>query len=178
MKNQTTKKLVLSGLFLAIAYLLPFLTGQIPEVGSMLLPMHLPVLICGFVCGWPYGLAVGFVAPLLRSMVLGMPPPFPVAVAMAFEMAAYGALTGIFYHKFPKKIPFLYADLLIAMVGGRIVWGVTMVICMGIKGGAFTWAAFLSGAVLTAIPGIVLQLVLVPLIVVALQKAKLIPGGK
>ena len=123
MKNPSTKKLVLAALFLALAYLLPFLTGQIPEIGSMLLPMHLPVLICGFVCGWPYGLAVGFIAPLLRSFTLGMPPFFPTAVAMAFELAAYGAITGICYKKLPKKPLFLYVDLLAAMIGGRIVWG-------------------------------------------------------
>ncbi len=106
MKNPSTKKLVLAALFLALAYLLPFLTGRIPEIGSMLLPMHLPVLICGFVCGWPYGLAVGFVAPLLRSFTLGMPPFFPTAVAMAFELAAYGAITGICYKKLPKETAF------------------------------------------------------------------------
>ena len=142
MKKQSTKKLVLAALFLALAYLLPFLTGQIPEIGSMLLPMHLPVLICGFVCGWPYGLAVGFAAPLLRSFTLGMPPPFPTAVAMAFELAAYGVITGICYKKLPKKPLFLYVDLLAAMIGGRIVWGAAMMICLGIKGGAFTWSAF------------------------------------
>ena len=178
MKKQSTKKQVLPALFLALAYLLPFLTGQIPEIGSMLLPMHLPVLICGFVCGWPYGLAVGFAAPLLRSFTLGMPPPFPTAVAMAFELAAYGVITGICYKKLPKKTLFLYVDLLAAMIGGRIVWGAAMMICLGIKGGAFTWSAFLSGSVLSAIPGIVLQLILVPIIVAVLQKAKLIPDDQ
>ena len=178
MKNQSTKKLVLAALFLALAYLLPFLTGQIPEIGSMLLPMHLPVLICGFVCGWPYGLAVGFAAPLLRSFTLGMPPPFPTAAAMAFELAAYGVITGICYKKLPNKPLFLYVDLLAAMIGGRIVWGAAMMICLGIKGGAFTLSAFLSGSVLSAIPGIVLQLILVPIIVAVLQKAKLIPDDQ
>lgn len=92
------------------------------------------------------GLAVGFAAPLLRSFTLGMPPPFPTAVAMAFELAAYGVITGICYKKLPKKPLFLYVDLLAAMIGGRIVWGAAMMICLGIKGGAFTWSAFLSGS--------------------------------
>ncbi|MFQ6976237.1 MAG: ECF transporter S component [Oscillibacter sp.] len=67
------RKLTYSALFLALAMVLPFLTGQIPEIGSMLCPMHLPALLCGFMCGWPWGLAVGFISPLLRSMS-GMPP--------------------------------------------------------------------------------------------------------
>ncbi len=84
------KKLVLSGVFLALALLLPFVTGQIPQIGAALAPMHIPVLLCGFVCGWPFGLVVGFVAPLLRFMLFGMPPIFPTGIAMAFELAAYG----------------------------------------------------------------------------------------
>ena len=81
-KRVSVIELVLGALFLALALVLPFLTGQIPEIGSMLCPMHLPVLICGFVCGWPWGLAVGFIAPLLRSLTLGMPPLFPTAICM------------------------------------------------------------------------------------------------
>ena len=80
-------KLVLSGLFLALAFVLPFLTGQVPEIGNMLCPMHIPVLLCGFICGWPYGLLIGFLSPLLRSLILGMPPMFPKAVCMALELA-------------------------------------------------------------------------------------------
>ena len=87
------RKLTYSALYLAIALVLPFLTGQIPEIGSMLCPMHIPALLCGFVCGWPWGLAVGFVSPLLRSLLFGMPTAY-TAVAMAFELAAYGAVSG------------------------------------------------------------------------------------
>ena len=92
--------LTLAALFLALGLVLPFLTGQIPEIGGMLLPMHIPVLICGFVCGWKYGLVVGFITPLLRMMLFGM-PPLATAVGMAFELATYGAVTGIVYHKLP-----------------------------------------------------------------------------
>ena len=82
-------KMVLSAAFLALAYVMPFLTGQVPEIGSMLCPLHIPVLLCGFICGWPWGLAVGFIAPLLRSFMLGMPPLFPKALCMAFELAEH-----------------------------------------------------------------------------------------
>ena len=104
MKKVLTKNLTLSGLFLALALLLPFVTGQIPSIGSKLLPMHIPILICGFVCGWQYGLIVGLIAPVFRSMIFGMPPMFPTAVAMTFELAAYGCLAGILYKLFPKKM--------------------------------------------------------------------------
>ena len=95
-------RLVLAALFLALGMILPFFTAQIPEIGSMLLPMHIPVLVCGFVCGWKYGLIVGLLTPLLRSMTFSMPPLFPSATAMAFEMAAYGAICGLMYERLPR----------------------------------------------------------------------------
>ena len=150
------------------------LTGQIPQIGSMLLPMHIPVLLCGLVCGWQYGAAVGFVAPLLRSVLFGMPPMFPVAISMAFELATYGAVAGWMYKKVRHTLPMMYAALVTAMVAGRLVWGAVRFVLAGLSGSAFPFSAFLSGALLTAIPGIIAQLILIPLILTALQKANFI----
>lgn len=174
MKNNKILKMVLAALFLAIAYVLPFFTGQIPEVGAMLCPMHIPVLLCGFICGWNWGLLVGLIAPLLRSVALGMPPMFPTAICMAFELATYGAIAGIMHKKLSSKKWYIYISLIIAMIAGRIVWGGAMYICMGIKGGAFTLGAFFAGAITNAIPGIIVQLVLIPIIVIMLEKAKVL----
>ena len=170
MRNTHIKKLILAALFLAMALVLPFLTGQIPEVGSMLCPMHIPALLCGFFCGWPWGLMVGFVAPLLRSVTFGMPPMFPVAICMAFELATYGAVAGALYQKLPKKKSGIYAALLVAMVVGRLVWGAAQFVCMGLDPAAFGFAAFWAGAVTSAIPGIIVQIILIPLLVMALEK--------
>lgn len=175
MKNRNAiLKLVFAAMFLALSFVLPFLTGQIPEIGSMLCPMHIPVLLCGFICGWPWGLVVGLIAPLLRSLTLGMPPLFPTAVCMAFELAAYGAASGIMHRLLPKKKVSVYCSLLTAMIIGRIVWGCAMYIFMGINGGAFTFAAFIAGAFTNAIPGIIVQIVLIPVIVMLLENPKII----
>ncbi len=163
-------KMILAALFLALAYLLPFVTGQIPEVGKMLCPMHIPVLLCGFICGPFWGAAVGVVAPLLRSLTLGVPLFFPSAVCMALELAAYGALTGLLHRLLPRKKRYIYPSLLLSMVGGRLIWGAAMFVCMGLSGKAFGFTAFLAGAVTGALPGIALQLVLVPAIVLALER--------
>ena len=168
-------KMVLSALFLAMAYVLPFVTGQIPEIGSMLCPMHLPVLLCGFFCGPAWGAVVGFIAPIFRSMLTGgFPPMFPTAVCMAFELAAYGSVAGIMHKLLPRKKLFVYCSLIVAMVAGRLVWGVAMFVFLGISGGAFTFAAFLAGAVTNAVPGIILQIVLVPIIVILLDNTKIL----
>ena len=174
MKNRNTIfKMVFASMFLALSYVLPFLTGQIPEIGAMLCPMHIPVLLCGFICGGPWGLAVGFIAPLLRSFILGMPTLFPKAVCMAFELAAYGAVAGVMHKILPRKKVSIYGSLLIAMIAGRIVWGCAMFICTGISGGGFTFAAFIAGAFTNAIPGIAVQIILIPLLVMALENPKI-----
>ena len=165
--------MILSAAFLALAYIMPFLTGQIPEIGAMLCPLHIPVLLCGFICGWPWGLAVGFIAPLFRSLTLGMPPFFPKALCMAFEIAAYGAISGLMHRILPRRKPYIYVSLLTAMIIGRLVWGIAMFLCLGLSGGSFTFAAFLAGAVTNAIPGIILQIVLIPVLVMVLGKTKI-----
>lgn len=157
-------------MFLALAFVLPFITGQIPQIGAMLCPMHIPVLLCGFFCGAPWGLAVGILAPIFRSVIFGMPPMFPTALCMAFELAAYGLVSGFLYRRLPRSRGSVYASLIAAMVIGRVVWGLVMFVCMGIKGSAFGISAFIAGAVTGAIPGIILQLVLIPVLVIALQK--------
>ena len=169
------KKLVLSGLFLALALVLPFFTGQIPQIGEMLCPMHLPVILCGFVCGGGWGAAVGFVAPLLRYLLFQMPPIYPTGLAMSFEMAVYGFVCGWLYLRLSGHKWRIYPALISAMVLGRVVWGIVRLILAGLSAQSFTMAAFISGALLTAIPGILLQLVLVPLLVTALERAKVMP---
>lgn len=170
-RSAQVQNLALAALFMAAGLVLPFLTGQIAQIGSMLLPMHLPVLLCGLVCGWQYGALVGAVLPLLRYLLFGMPPVFPTGVAMCFELAAYGFLAGWLYaHSRWKCVKALYACLIPAMIGGRLVWGVVEVVLLGLTGSAFTWSAFLAGAVLNAVPGIILQLVFIPAFMFALDR--------
>lgn len=169
------KNLSLSAMFLALGLVLPFLTMQIPAIGKMLLPMHIPVLLCGLICGWKWGLIVGLIVPLLRSTMFGMPIMYPAAIAMAAELATYGAISGYIYHNMKYQcIPGVYKSLVAAMIAGRVVWGAAMMIILGVKGGAFTWGAFMTGAIIEAVPGIILQLILIPLIMVVLNNAGLI----
>lgn len=176
MKNNPIKNMILSAMFLAIGLVLPFLTGQLQQFGNMLLPMHIPVFLCGLICSWKYGLAIGFIMPVMRSLIFHMPVLYPNAVAMAFELATYGFVAGYLYSRNKYKcIKALYKCLLISMIAGRIVWGVAEVILLGAGGDTFTVSAFIAGALAKAVPGIILQLVLIPAIMVALGKAKLVP---
>ena len=176
MKNKKLQNLVLSAMFLGVGLVLPFFTGQIPQIGNMLLPMHLPVILCGFICGWKYGFVVGAVTPVLRSAVFGMPPMYPTAIAMAFELAAYGFLVGFLFRNARWQcLKSLYRCLIISMLGGRVVWGIVMTVILGLGENGFTLTAFLTGAFLNAIPGIIVQLVLVPAIMLALNKTHLVP---
>ena len=168
------KTMVLAAMLLAVGIVLPFFTGQIPQIGNMLLPMHLPVLVCGLICGWQYGGIVGFILPLLRY-VLFTTPPMPNGIAMAFELAAYGAIVGFLYNRSRWQcIVSLYRSLIIAMIGGRIVWGAVRVVMLGVMGNAFSWKMFMAGAFLNAIPGIILQLIFIPALMLVLNRTGLV----
>ena len=173
MHRNQIRRLTLTAMFIALGYLLPFLTGQIPQFGAMLSPMHIPALLCGFVCGWQYGLVAGAIMPLLRSATLGMPYIFPNAVAMAFELAAYGCAAGLLYRALPKHIAFVYVALVLSMLIGRAVWGLASAVLMMGTENAFTTQAFLAGAFINAWPGIVLHILVIPPVVLGLRRAKL-----
>lgn len=173
-KNPDLMRLVLAGLMLALCMVLPFLTGQIPQIGSMLLPMHLPVLLAGYLCGPVWAAGVGFVAPFLRFALFGMPHIYPVGMSMAVEMAVYGLVVGLLWAKGKHSVGGVYLSLVPAMIAGRLAWGAVQFVLAGLSGSAFPFSAFLSGAVLSAVPGIVLQLVLIPILVEALRRAGVI----
>lgn len=163
MKRTSIQRLTLSAMLLALGLVLPFLTGQLPQVGGMLLPLHLPAFLCGLWCGWPWGLAVGFLLPLVRSLLFGMPPMVPTALAMAFELAAYGGVAGAVYGRLPRRLGSVYIALISAMLIGRGIWGLAALgVYALLTENAFTLAAFWAGAFVKAWPGIAVQLAVIP----------------
>lgn len=173
MKNQYVKRLCLAAMFLAIGLVLPFFTGQIKEIGDSLLPMHLPVMLCGLMCGWGYGATVGLALPFLRSVSFGMPPLYPNAVWMALELATYGLVIGLLYFRRKRfSRAYLFLCLAISMLSGRIVWGVAKAVLLGVAGKPFGLEAFLVGGFADAVPGIIVQLILIPFIIELLEHRK------
>lgn len=161
-----SQKNVLSAMFLALGMLLPFLTGQIKEIGDTLLPMHFVVMLCGIICGWKYGFIVGIVLPFLRSVTVGMPPIYPNAVWMSTELATYGFVIGFFYFTFYKKqMWWLYFCIFTSIISGRIVWGVTKAVLYGVAGKVFVFQAFIVGGIVDSLPGILLQFIFIPMII-------------
>ena len=178
MIRKQTYRLVLAAMFLALGMLLPFLTGQIKEIGDSLLPMHLAVLLCGALCGADFGLYVGAVLPFLRSVTFGMPPIYPNAVWMSLELATYGLVMGFLLSKKNKtSVGYLYFSLIVSMISGRIVWGISKAFLLGVANKPFGIEAFIVGGFLDAIPGIVLQLIAIPAIL-KLVNAKHLKGEK
>ena len=177
--RKTTKNMTLAAMFMALGLVLPFLTGQIPQIGNMLLPMHIPVFLCGLICGWQYGAAIGFVLPLLRYALFGMPVLFPTGIAMSFELMTYGFIAGFLYSRSRWQcVIALYRSLIAAMLVGRAVWGIVEIILLGISGDGFTAQMFMAGAFLNAIPGIIIQLILIPAVMVALNRTGLVKFKK
>ncbi len=169
------RKLVASALFMALGLVLPFLTGSNPAIAKVLSPMHIPIFLCGMACGWKYGLAVGIITPLLRSFLFGMPALMPNAVGMAFELGTYGLVIGLTYAIFRKKgIVGIYVSLIMAMLAGRIVWGLISPLTYGLAGDEFSFAIFLAKGFTNQIPGTITTLIIVPLIMVALLRTGLV----
>lgn len=172
--NSRIRKMILAAMMLALCMLLPYLTGQIPSIGRALSPMHIPVFLGGFLCGMPWAPIVGFIAPLLRSVLLGMPSLFPSAVAMAFELAAYGAVVALLNRRLPRRPACVYLALIAAMLAGRAVWGAVSFALYGLSGSAFTFSMFLAGAFTNTIPGIICHIAIIPPIIFALRRSSLL----
>ena len=166
--QQKTQKLVLAGIFIALGLVLPIAFHGVGMAGDIFLPMHIPILLCGLLCGYRLGGIVGLLIPLLSSLFFGMPPMYPVAIYMACELIAYGVVAGLLV----KKTNIIIA-LLGAMLAGRVALGLAQMLLLGFGSEGFSWQVFLTGAFVTALPGIVLQLVLIPLLLAGLKRANL-----
>ncbi|WP_251447463.1 ECF transporter S component [Vermiculatibacterium agrestimuris] len=170
MQKFSTKQLVFAALCVALGVVLPQVFHAVPNAGNVLLPMHLPVLLCGLTCGWPYGLACGVLTPLLSHLLTGMPGAAYLP-AMLCELAAYGLISGLLsrlIHTGRRSLD-LYVQLIGAMVIGRVVYGVMNALVF--RAGAYSMELFLTAAFVTALPGILIQLILLPGLVLVLEKA-------
>lgn len=168
-----TKNLILAGLCVALGVALPIAFHSIPNAGSIFLPMHIPVLLCGLICGPVYGLICGILTPLLSSLITGM-PPMAYLPSMLCELAVYGLLAGVLtklVHTKSKTLN-IYFSLLGAMICGRVVFGILNSLIF--KAGEYSMQLWLTGAFVTALPGILIQLIVIPLVILTLQRAKLI----
>ena len=185
MMNSITKKLVSCALCIALGVLLPMAFHVIPNAGSIFLPMHIPVLICGLFCGWPYGLACGIITPFISSVTTGMPPAMMLP-QMMIELAVYGLVAGLCtqYISMKNEMTKLYMSLIIAMLAGRIMNGFVNT-CIAMLAGrimngvvntcilstqGYTLSVFMMASFITCLPGIILQLIVIPVLVRILNR--------
>ena len=172
--NRRTRNMILAAMMLALSWLMPFLAALNPTIAKIISPMHIPIFLCGFLCDLPWSPIVGFAAPLLRSLTTGMPALYPNALAMSFELATYGLVTTLLIRMLPDRPLSVYLSLIGAMLAGRLVWGVASLALYGLGGTPFTFQMFLAGAFINASPGIAVHIVVIPAIILALRRAKLL----
>lgn len=176
MKTSTPiKRTVICGLCIALCYVLPIAFHAV-ALGSVLSPMHIPVLLCGIVCGPMYGLICGIVGPVLSSVLSAMPPATAL-IWMVPELAVYGLAAGLMMKYIPVKHFYakVYISLSLAMVAGRIAGGAASALFHLGTTGSYTMSMFIGSYVAGSLPGIVAHLILVPALVLALEKTKMIP---
>lgn len=177
-KTAKTSYLIMALICLAISVVLPMLTDQVPRFGQGLRPMHIPVLIAGFACGPVIGFVVGLAAPMLSLLIHGVPAFMPMGFAMGLELATYGLIAGLLYSQLPRKTESIYVSLITAMIVGRIVWGASMIVLSGRAQTQFTYQMFMKYAFIDAMPAILFHIVLIPAVVIALEKANLTYRGR
>ena len=167
--NSNPKKLVTTALMIAMCVIIPMLFHGVPQAGPTFLPMHLPVFLTGFICGPVYGLLCGIAGPALSAALTGMPAG-PMIPSMMLELAVYGIVTGLMYRSLPMKnhMAKTYTTLILAMLIGRITYGIANTYL--IQAGSYNMNVWLGFAFVTALPGIVIQLIFIPLIVDILER--------
>lgn len=172
--KKTLYNSVTTAVCIALCIVLPFAFHTIPNGSTLFSPMHLPVLLCGIVCGPQYGLLCGLFGPLLSGMLTGM-PGMAYLPTMMIELAIYGLVSGLMIQLLHtgKQIVDLYASLLTAMLSGRIITGIVRALIF--TPGAYSIKAWATGYFVSCFPAIVIQLMLIPVLYVALQKAGLAP---
>ena len=168
--------MILTAMFIAIGVTLPLALHAVPNAGRVFLPMHIPILLCGIIVGFPYGLICGAVTPLLSSFFTGMPPT-AMLPSMLCELAAYGAVSSLLMRFVPVKNMYarIYISLIGAMLFGRVFYGIMNALVF--SAGAYTMNAWLAAAFVTALPGVIIQIVIIPTIVIVLLKARMIGDG-
>lgn len=173
MRMSYVKKLVFTAVCAALCVVLPMAFHTVQNAGQIFLPMHIPVLLCGLMCGWPFGLVCGLLGPALSSLLTSM-PPIAMLPSMLLECAAYGCVTGLMMRFVRTKHPTadLYISMITAMVAGRVLAGLAKSLIFSPGTAPFAWV---TTSLVTGIPGILIQLALIPLVVFALTKAKLLP---
>lgn len=182
-RNDSLYRLLITAILLAVGMVLPFLTGQLQSFGQLISPLHIPAFICGLTCGWGWGAALGLVLPILRGLIFGMPPFPAVGLPMAFELMFYGLVSGIAYPMLrkafkDKRLVAMLIAMVIAMIVGRCAGGVAKAIMMGVQGQGYAFSVFFASYFTGTAVGAVIHLIVCPLIVLALEKAKLSPLGK
>ena len=179
-----SRKMVVTSMLIALCVVLPIAFHQVPRAGSILLPMHIPVLLAGLVCGWKFGLITGITGPILSTMITGMPPTMAIASLMSIELGVYGTVAGIlaYFIRTRSATLDLYISLVGAMIVGRVVAGLAQVFFFfggtyvdGIWTANYTWALWTTSYFVTSLPGIVIQLAFIPSVVMALERERVIP---
>lgn len=182
-RNDSLYRLLITAILLSVGMVLPFLTGQLQSFGQLISPLHIPAFICGLTCGWGWGAALGFVLPILRGLIFGMPPFPAVGLPMAFELLFYGLITGLAYPLLrkalkDKRLLAMLIAMIAAMIVGRCAGGAAKAVMMGLQGQGYAFSAFFASYFTGTVVGAVIHLIVCPLIVLALEKAKLSPLGQ